>query len=548
MKILIQNIESGKYNSYLLLLVIFVSSLRLLNLNFEDMQTWDESLYAVRTISIVDHNRWIDQTDDALGGLYSSAHPPLLIWLNAISVKSFGDKPFSHRLPTTLLSIFTILLVFYIPSKRLIGFISSIILSSFYYFYLFSRSGQLDIAYIFFITLGVYYFSNYIDSNTYKNIVFTGIAFGLALYCKIIVGLFLPLGIFTFSILNYFVNRNNVEFKTHIKNLIMIVFIGLILFAPWFIYMFNKYNIQFIDFYFFYHIKARMSNAIENNGKQLSYAFYFNQLLVYGTYSLPLIIMYFNKLKTNKLFLFTFSVFLVEIIMITISKTKLPTYLLPVFPMIAIMVGQIIEDVISQKKVNNLILYILPICFFWSISNDFRISIKSLSFSNFIFNSNYLLILSTILFSFLLISFKNKPRVFGLFVFIFFIIKFVLDEPIELQKSNLRKVSSLVKKEQIKRAYYYYSDKRTSYVLNPQLNYYFGENFEFINIGNRLNEIKSDSIPMNKITDLNFLVIIDNDLQNKQNIVKEYSLNAIQTWKDKYYTIYKVSNASFKKQ
>lgn len=547
METLVKNIELGKYNFLLFLILLLFISLRFVNLNFDDMQTWDESLYAIRTQSVVYHNNWLDQTDDALGGLYSSAHPPLLIWLNAISVKSFGDFPYAYRLPTALLSFFTILFVFFVHKNKLTAFFSSMILSSFYYYYLFSRAGQLDIAFISFITLGVLFYSKYLENKKIKYVIFTGIALGFALYCKIIVGFFLPIGLFTFSVLNYLVNKNTTEFKYHFKNTLIITFIGIAIFTPWFIYMLSKHKGEFIQFYFLYHIKSRLSGVLENNEKRLSYAFYFNQILVYGSFCIPLIVFYFNKLKSNRIFLFSFSVMIVEFVIITISKTKLPTYLLPVLPLLAIMSGMILKHIIIDKSINKMFLIAISANFIWSLSQELRNAIKIFDFTNYISYPHFIQIITSFTFCILTFYFRNNFRNIALIIFVFFILKFVIDDPIGLQTSKLREVSNYAKQNNIELIKYYYSEDRTSYVINPQIKYYFGLDSKIDYIGFRTKE----NIQFLKFnTDLNkkYLVIIDNLYnKNKTKYIEANIKNSTKSWSDKYYTIFEVANANTNK-
>src|SRR3972149_5023847 len=87
-------------------ILLFVCGLRFVNLGFGEIQEWDEALYAVRAKAIVqlgdwptkDLTGWLDQTAYSVGGLYSAAHPPLYIWLTAITYRLFGITEFTTRL------------------------------------------------------------------------------------------------------------------------------------------------------------------------------------------------------------------------------------------------------------------------------------------------------------------------------------------------------------------------------------------------------------------------------------------------------------------
>lgn len=75
--------------------LLAVGLLRFLNLGFEDLQAWDEALYAVRAEGILRFGGFLDQTQFSIGGLYSSLHPPLYVWLTSVSFFLFGVTEFA---------------------------------------------------------------------------------------------------------------------------------------------------------------------------------------------------------------------------------------------------------------------------------------------------------------------------------------------------------------------------------------------------------------------------------------------------------------------
>jgi 4-amino-4-deoxy-L-arabinose transferase-like glycosyltransferase len=106
----------GKLKKFLpFLLLSFFVIVRFYNLGFKEIQMWDEALYAVRAKAIYYFNCWLDQTDYAEGGLYSSSHPPLYIWLTALLYKLFTINEFTSRFFSALFSslclVFTYLLI-----------------------------------------------------------------------------------------------------------------------------------------------------------------------------------------------------------------------------------------------------------------------------------------------------------------------------------------------------------------------------------------------------------------------------------------------------
>ena len=74
-----------------------VALMRFVNLGFLDLQAWDEALYAVRAETIAQFGAILDQTPFSIGGLYSSLHPPLYVWLTSVSFLLFGVTEFAAR-------------------------------------------------------------------------------------------------------------------------------------------------------------------------------------------------------------------------------------------------------------------------------------------------------------------------------------------------------------------------------------------------------------------------------------------------------------------
>ncbi|MEP7219996.1 MAG: glycosyltransferase family 39 protein, partial [Bacteroidota bacterium] len=188
---------AGKWRSLSYpLILLLLGALRFVNLGFVDMQAWDEGLYAVRAISILKFGGWIDQSAHAIGGLYSALHPPLYIWLEALSLKIFGITEFAVRFPSALLAAGTLLIIFAIGKNladRETGFIAALLygINPFVDFY--ARQGQFDSALVFFLTLAVYLIIIAEKKSSNRFAFFSGLAVGCALMTKLFVGFGIPL-------------------------------------------------------------------------------------------------------------------------------------------------------------------------------------------------------------------------------------------------------------------------------------------------------------------------------------------------------------------
>jgi 4-amino-4-deoxy-L-arabinose transferase-like glycosyltransferase len=102
--------------------------------------------------------------------------PPLFFWMQAISMHIFGINEFAARFPNALVGVFSLLLIFnigrrYYDSKFGLIWVLSYAGSILPFFYF--KSGIIDPWFNFFIFLGVYYASRYLDEtsiNSKKNL------------------------------------------------------------------------------------------------------------------------------------------------------------------------------------------------------------------------------------------------------------------------------------------------------------------------------------------------------------------------------------------
>src|SRR5579871_6889328 len=85
-----------------------------IRLGIGEIQPWDESLYAIRADACLKFGAWLDQTQFAVGGLYSAWHPPFGIWLIALSKVLLGNSTFAVRLPLACAASGSLLLLWFL--------------------------------------------------------------------------------------------------------------------------------------------------------------------------------------------------------------------------------------------------------------------------------------------------------------------------------------------------------------------------------------------------------------------------------------------------
>ncbi len=396
-------LEDKKF-TYILLSLIGL--LHFVRLDFGEVQQWDEALYAMRAKSIVYFNDWIDQTPHAVGGFYSSAHPPLFIWLIALTYKLFGISTMTTRLWSAIFGTGIIFLIYFIGREvydRRVGLIAGVLLGTNPLFSFYSRQGQPDVTYIFFISLSFYFYLRYFNSKRLSLLVLSGCTLGLSLMSKSLVGLFGPIIILAFMILLF--TFSQAPAKHFVRNFLILSSITLLLGLPWYFYM--GYHHSTNSFYgsFFSHLVQSLeglTKGLGTNVKELGYLYFINQLLV--RFPLSILAAYFllfqgiMNFKTkrfqgeNSQHLFVIVWFTVFFVVFTLLRTKVISYTLPMLVPISLLVGNVIMEIHpdnyrdKQKTLAGMFSF-TGIVLLWSSWEDVRLAAKSFAKSMASFSS-----------------------------------------------------------------------------------------------------------------------------------------------------------------
>jgi 4-amino-4-deoxy-L-arabinose transferase-like glycosyltransferase len=323
-------LNNGKnFKKIIILLVIFLCITKLPALFSTDIQPWDEGMYALRVLSIHENGDFLDQSSHSVGGFYSAAHPPLLIWIGWIFTSIFGMDAWVFKIIPFIFSLLCIIYIIKIGKLNFnieTGIYAALIFSTTIVFNIFSKRFQFDIPYTFLIILSFYFFLLYLKGNNRKYLIITGVLFGACLMIKILVGFFIPMILGIFLILN----RNEKDFT--LKDLLLITSIGILIAFPWHFYIILKHGNSFIEYFLNFHLYQRALTGVEHNVKQAGIFYYVKYLLAI----LPVGILFFlafiddikniKQIKKEKISLWIWS--LTGFLIISLFKTKLESYIL----------------------------------------------------------------------------------------------------------------------------------------------------------------------------------------------------------------------------
>lgn len=325
----------------------------------------DETRYAVMARDLMNST---DFNSLMLNGVPFLEKPPLYFWMVGASIKLFNTfSPLVVRLPIAIVSSFLVFFTYYVGKKtisRKFGMFSALVLVSSILFLVLSHVAILDMVLTVFVGSALYsaFMTHLCEDRNKKYWWFAFyffIAFGFL--AKGILALAIP-GVIVF-VYNMLTRTLKDMFKP--LNLLpgFIVFLAII--TPWHVLMYQKYGYLFIKDYFLLHHFARFINS-ESIGRERPF-WYFIPVFLLGFMPWALLFVTFlcdtfkkvvarfktaeGKLKDKvvalfevknneqKFLLFFLLAFVVIFSVFSSSSTKLPTYILPAFPVAALLMG-----------------------------------------------------------------------------------------------------------------------------------------------------------------------------------------------------------------
>lgn len=323
------------------------------NLEYRKLVKPDEGRYAEIPREMVVSGDW---TTPRLNELKYFEKPPLQYWATAVAYTIFGEHQWTSRLWAALTGFAGILLAWFAGTRlfgREAGIYAALLLGSSVLYSMMAHINTLDMGVTFFITLGIFSLliaqkeEHATQRRKWMLLAWGGLA--LAVLSKGLMGLILPgAALFLYSAFN----RDITIWKR------MHWFSGLAVFllvaAPWFILVI-KANPEFFDRFFIYEHYTRFTTKV--HGRYQPW-YYFVPVLVLGM--LPWVFLMFDtllrtwknsvqqlKIFSPERFLLVWAVFIY--LFFSVSGSKLPSYLLPMFPALALLMGKQIAEMPARR-------------------------------------------------------------------------------------------------------------------------------------------------------------------------------------------------------
>jgi 4-amino-4-deoxy-L-arabinose transferase-like glycosyltransferase len=329
-----------RYFSWGIAAVILVATFAFLwRLGNASLRDWDEATYAEISKEMVISGNWLTPQLDYQPWVDK---PPLYMWATALLYSVFGIGEFWSRVISALSAIWLLILVYQIGGLlygRGVGLIACLILLTSFLFTRFARSCMLDMTLSLFVYSAIYGFVRLQRGGPQWWYVVWG-SFGLAVMVKSAAAFVIPLTIIPVVMFSREV-RTSVRAKQFWWGLI----IAIAIVTPWHLFLYAELHEAFTDQYFGYRLLVRSTTPLEGNSGDI--LFYVRILrdqfspwfyLTPFTLSLGLWEFVRSRLKSQILLILA----LIVLGLYTAVQTKLPWYILPAYPSLAILTANFV--------------------------------------------------------------------------------------------------------------------------------------------------------------------------------------------------------------
>ena len=307
----------------------------------------DEPVYAETAREMIEFG---DFLSPRIFNEYWYDKPPMYYWLVAISQKIFGFNEFAARFPASLMAAGTSIMV-YIAGAKLFneraGFWASLILTSSVQFFYMGKAAVTDTTLLFFMTGALLSF-------IHKRYWLMYVCMAFATLTKGPIGIVFPGAIIFLYILA--MGRLDEILRMHVIRGLLLYFV---IAAPWYYGMYTVHGMEFINTFLGFHNVTRFTTP--EHASRVTFWYYF-PVVILGLF--PWTGLFFMSIKSsigesrvddmrNLVFMHIWWFFV--FFFFTVCKTKLVSYILPMWPAMALSIGWYISFVESKMRYNTIL-------------------------------------------------------------------------------------------------------------------------------------------------------------------------------------------------
>lgn len=308
----------------------------------------DEAIYAEISRQMAESGDWVFPY---YNGEPRFDKPPLIYWITALAMSMAGPTELAARVGSYLFALLSGLLVFALGSRfysTRAGVLGFLVLASSLGWFIAGRIGLMDTGLSFFVGLCLYFIARIGDAPGRRNTMeYLGV--GLAAALGVLTKGPVALVLFGGTALFYLWPKG--IFRTlNLRGVLLSVVTFLVVALPWHLAIYARAGAAWWESYFGYHMFARFTQPLEEHG--FPWYFYIIVLAVgflpWTGYGLAAGWSLLSRRPPGDgpRLLATWAAFV--FIFFSISRTKLPGYILPAFIPLAVLLGAWCDDRLRQ--------------------------------------------------------------------------------------------------------------------------------------------------------------------------------------------------------
>ncbi len=276
--------------------------------------------------------------------------PALLYWCQVLGYRVFGINEFAARLPSALAALLTILLTYEL-GRRLFdpntGLIAGLILGSSLLFCGAAHFANPDALLTACATLTFFFFWRDYEKQRLRWLVLGGLSTGLGMLAKGPVGLFLPICVVTLFL--FWMKQSRRWLHPWLAGGVLLF---IVVAVPWYVAVGAETRGEFVRGFFLKHNIQRFQAPMENHGGSILY--YALVLAVgFAPWSVFTLLTFWHvwagrrnaegRTPVDPRYRFLACWMGLYLVFFSLSGTKLPNYVLPVYPAAALLVAHFLE-------------------------------------------------------------------------------------------------------------------------------------------------------------------------------------------------------------
>lgn len=323
--------------------------------------------YAQVSREIIESGDWINL--HIAGDAYDQK-PPLLFWIGAIAYKLFGFSQFSYKIAVIIASFSGIFGTYKLGEllySKKIGLLAAILLSTSLGYLHFHNDIHTDTLLADMVILAIWQLAAYFERKRTINFILGLVFTGLAMLTKGPVGLAIP----AFAIGSHLILKKKYREIFHIRWLVAVPIVGIIILpALW--GLFDQFGFEGIKFYFWTNNAGRITGSYQGHSNDFLFPIHTSAYLlapwtIFAFAGLVLQIREKLKYKTivpEKNEYYTLGGIVIFLLILAVSKSKMPHYLLSLLPLFMILAARWMVELYEGTKNKRLISFLRGGSFF----------------------------------------------------------------------------------------------------------------------------------------------------------------------------------------